>query len=97
VLGGVGVGVVGRHRDSVLRLGLGHLGRGLVGRGLVGIVLGGLDDGDSFGVLGLFVGPVILAATYKLTQAWVAEDWSGTTPAGPAAADTKETTAGVPR
>jgi predicted PurR-regulated permease PerM len=35
-------------------------------------VIGGLI---SFGVLGLFVGPVILAATYTLTKAWVAEGW----------------------
>jgi predicted PurR-regulated permease PerM len=34
-------------------------------------VIGGLI---SFGVLGLFVGPVILAATYTLTKAWVAEN-----------------------
>ena len=35
-------------------------------------VIGGLI---AFGVLGLFVGPVILAATYTLTKAWVAEGW----------------------
>ena len=33
-------------------------------------VIGGLIG---FGVLGLFVGPVILAATYTLTKSWVAE------------------------
>ncbi len=33
-------------------------------------VIGGLIG---FGVLGLFIGPVILAATYTLTKAWVAE------------------------
>ncbi|MBB6095156.1 putative PurR-regulated permease PerM [Povalibacter uvarum] len=33
-------------------------------------VIGGLIG---FGVLGLFVGPVILAATYTLTKAWIAE------------------------
>ena len=36
-------------------------------------VIGGLIG---FGVIGLFVGPVILAATYTLTRAWVAEGWS---------------------
>ena len=35
-------------------------------------VIGGLIG---FGVLGLFVGPVILAATYTLTKAWVTEGW----------------------
>jgi predicted PurR-regulated permease PerM len=35
-------------------------------------VIGGLIG---FGVVGLFVGPVILAATYTLTKAWVAEGW----------------------
>ncbi len=38
-------------------------------------VIGGLIG---FGVLGLFVGPVILAATYTLTGAWVAEGWPDT-------------------
>ena len=33
-------------------------------------VIGGLI---AFGVMGLFVGPVLLAATYTLTKAWVAE------------------------
>jgi predicted PurR-regulated permease PerM len=33
-------------------------------------VIGGLM---SFGVLGLFVGPVILASTYTLAKEWVAE------------------------
>ncbi len=33
-------------------------------------VIGGLI---SFGVMGLFVGPVILAATYTLAKSWVAE------------------------
>jgi predicted PurR-regulated permease PerM len=35
-------------------------------------VIGGLIG---FGVVGLFVGPVILAATYTLTKAWIAEGW----------------------
>ncbi|HKE94404.1 MAG TPA: AI-2E family transporter YdiK, partial [Povalibacter sp.] len=40
-------------------------------------VIGGLIV---FGVVGLFVGPVVLAATYTLTRAWVVEDWNaGTT------------------
>ena len=34
-------------------------------------VIGGLVG---FGVIGLFVGPVILAATYTLAQAWIADD-----------------------
>jgi predicted PurR-regulated permease PerM len=33
-------------------------------------VIGGLIG---FGVLGLFIGPVILAATYTLTREWVRE------------------------
>jgi predicted PurR-regulated permease PerM len=33
-------------------------------------VIGGLIG---FGVMGLFVGPVLLAATYTLTKSWVAE------------------------
>jgi predicted PurR-regulated permease PerM len=32
-------------------------------------VIGGLI---SFGVVGLFVGPVVLAATYTLTKEWIA-------------------------
>ncbi len=35
-------------------------------------VVGGLI---SFGVIGLFVGPVILAAAYTLTKDWIAEGW----------------------
>ena len=35
-------------------------------------VIGGLI---SFGVLGLFVGPVILASSYTLTKEWIAEGW----------------------
>lgn len=56
-------------------------------------VIGGLIG---FGVLGLFVGPVILAATYKLTQAWVAEDWSGNGTAGQRP-ENKATTTGAPQ
>ena len=42
---------------------------------IIGGVIGGLI---SFGVVGLFVGPVVLAATYTLAKDWVA---SGTPPA----------------
>jgi predicted PurR-regulated permease PerM len=80
--------------DNVLRPILIRRGVDLPMLLIIAGVIGGLIG---FGVLGLFVGPVILAATYKLTQAWVAEDWAGTTPAGQQAADNKETTAGVPR
>jgi len=38
-------------------------------------VLGGLI---SLGVVGLFVGPVILAVAYKLLEAWVVEGESAT-------------------
>lgn len=48
---------------------------------LVG-VLGGML---AFGIVGLFVGPVILAVTYTLTNAWIAEGLSqDPTPAQPA-------------
>jgi predicted PurR-regulated permease PerM len=43
-------------------------------------VIGGLIG---FGVLGLFVGPVILAATYTLTNAWIAEGWPGESASAP--------------
>ena len=33
-------------------------------------VIGGLL---AFGIIGLFIGPVVLAVTYTLLQAWVAE------------------------
>jgi predicted PurR-regulated permease PerM len=33
-------------------------------------VIGGLI---SFGIIGLFIGPVILAVTYRLLQSWVAD------------------------
>ena len=36
---------------------------------LVGVI-GGLL---AFGVIGLFLGPVVLAVTYTLLQAWIAE------------------------
>jgi predicted PurR-regulated permease PerM len=41
-------------------------------------VIGGLI---AFGVMGLFVGPVILAASYTLVKSWVAE--GGSPPAQP--------------
>jgi predicted PurR-regulated permease PerM len=33
-------------------------------------VIGGLI---SFGIIGLFVGPVILAVTYRLLESWIAD------------------------
>ena len=39
-------------------------------RSIVVGVIGGLI---SFGVIGLFVGPVILAVTYRLLEAWIAD------------------------
>ena len=33
-------------------------------------VIGGLI---SFGIIGLFIGPVILAVTYRLLQSWIAD------------------------
>jgi predicted PurR-regulated permease PerM len=54
-------------------------------------VLGGLL---AFGIIGLFIGPVVLAVTYTLLQAWVAEGEavperraSATATAGPASVD----------
>jgi predicted PurR-regulated permease PerM len=41
-------------------------------------VIGGLI---SFGVMGLFIGPVILAATYTLAKEWIAEGQPADTPA----------------
>jgi predicted PurR-regulated permease PerM len=38
-------------------------------------VIGGLI---AFGVIGLFIGPVVLAVTYTLLKAWVADDQAGT-------------------
>jgi predicted PurR-regulated permease PerM len=46
-------------------------------------VIGGLM---AFGIIGLFIGPVVLAVTYTLLKAWVAvsdeggEDVKGSTP-----------------
>jgi predicted PurR-regulated permease PerM len=34
-------------------------------------VIGGLI---SFGVVGLFIGPVVLAVTYTLLESWIRED-----------------------
>jgi predicted PurR-regulated permease PerM len=42
---------------------------------IIGGVIGGLI---SFGVVGLFVGPVVLAATYTLAKEWVARGPSDT-------------------
>ena len=38
-------------------------------------VVGGLI---AFGIVGLFIGPVILAVTYALLKAWINENKSGT-------------------
>ena len=43
-------------------------------------VIGGLIG---FGVMGLFVGPVILAASYTLVKSWVAEGPAGNPGAAP--------------
>jgi predicted PurR-regulated permease PerM len=43
---------------------------------LILIVAGVIGGMVSFGVLGLFIGPVILAVTYTLLQSWVLEDQS---------------------
>jgi len=56
--------------DNVLRPVLIRRGVQLPMLLIIGGVIGGLI---SFGVMGLFVGPVILAATYTLTKEWIAE------------------------
>lgn len=66
--------------DNVLRPVLIRRGVQLPMLLIIGGVIGGLI---SFGVMGLFIGPVILAATYTLTKEWVAE---GSTTAPPATA-----------
>ena len=40
-------------------------------------MLGGLF---AFGIIGLFIGPVVLAVTYTLLEAWVVGDISGEQP-----------------
>jgi len=45
---------------------------------IVAGVIGGLV---SFGVMGLFIGPVILAAAYTLAKEWIAEGQPAETPA----------------
>jgi predicted PurR-regulated permease PerM len=56
-------------------------------------VIGGLV---SFGIIGLFVGPVILAVTYRLLESWIADidrppdEDSGPAPAAAAKASRKE-------
>ena len=57
--------------DNVLRPVLIRRGVQLPMLLIIAGVIGGLM---SFGVLGLFVGPVILALTYTLAKEWVAED-----------------------
>ena len=44
-------------------------------------VLGGML---AFGVIGLFVGPVVLAVTYTLLKSWVERDPATSAPASPA-------------
>jgi predicted PurR-regulated permease PerM len=44
-------------------------------------VIGGLV---AFGIIGLFIGPVVLAATYRLLEAWVGEDEREPAPASAA-------------
>ena len=56
--------------DNVLRPMLIRRGVQLPMLVIIGGVIGGLI---SFGVMGLFIGPVILAATYTLTKEWVQE------------------------
>jgi predicted PurR-regulated permease PerM len=56
--------------DNVLRPVLIRRGIELPMLLIVAGVIGGLIG---FGVIGLFVGPVILAATYTLTNAWIAQ------------------------
>jgi predicted PurR-regulated permease PerM len=56
--------------DNVLRPVLIRRGVQLPMLLIIAGVIGGLV---SFGVLGLFVGPVILASTYTLAKEWVAE------------------------
>ena len=56
-------------------------------------VLGGLV---AFGIIGLFIGPVVLAATYRLLEAWVGDEKepapaSVVTPIPPTEAEIKET------
>jgi len=44
-------------------------------------VIGGLV---AFGIIGLFIGPVVLAATYRLLEAWVGSDEQEPSPASAA-------------
>ena len=57
--------------DNVLRPILIRRGVDLPMLLIIAGVIGGLI---AFGVMGLFVGPVVLAATYTLTRAWIADD-----------------------
>lgn len=50
-------------------------------------VIGGLI---AFGMVGIFVGPVVLAVTYELFAAWVKQEAPGSLPADSAAPDTVE-------
>ena len=45
------------------------------------LILGGVVGGlVAFGVLGIFIGPTVLAVTYTLLNAWMAEDAGGEIP-----------------
>ena len=48
---------------------------------LILIIAGVIGGIISFGVIGLFIGPVILAVTYTLLESWVLEDPAVTQPA----------------
>jgi predicted PurR-regulated permease PerM len=69
------VGVPIAALDNVLRPILIRRGVQLPMLLIIGGVIGGLI---SFGVVGLFVGPVVLAATYTLAKEWVARGPSDT-------------------
>jgi predicted PurR-regulated permease PerM len=60
--------------DNVLRPILIRRGVDLPMLLIIAGVIGGLM---AFGVLGLFVGPVILAVTYTLLQSWINDDKQG--------------------
>jgi predicted PurR-regulated permease PerM len=70
--------------DNVLRPILIKRGVALPMLLIIAGVIGGLIG---FGVIGLFVGPVILAATYTLMGAWIAETQPATAPDNQVSAD----------
>jgi predicted PurR-regulated permease PerM len=63
--------------DNVLRPMLIRRGVDLPLLLIIAGVIGGLIG---FGVVGLFIGPVILAVTYTLLESWVLDDGAGATP-----------------